>query len=593
MYACLTMCDIFQYTIMQSIPLSLVVAATTNPTKISSATIQSQWWMYRLRQQQQKLLQQQDSFLKQIQKSKNNTNQTIITSVVQIVETEYMDEYTGQWVSIPNGTYCLPKMSKSDDKRYDIQDPITKIVPQWTDAMTGRPVPSPSEYTLHPNQTWIGEWKIAVTTISQSGWEYSRRKKLPSSFLLGSSYNTTQGRRYQRRSSPLLQYTHRQRIWLRTLATNTSITTTTLRKPSGRKRKSKKHQSFLGRITENIQNDWNFKGFGITLVKSAVFRNAFGIAFRLPITWNFDFWDRHPILPALSSSIAIFLPQLCICLFLNLSLRIEYIQLALYYIAHIIPAIFTTILLAILRGLALAVSALLFPLTRKPLLLATISEQDNIQLNYVKGTNERWWALLPNQYHRPVRRYLQSDERIDVSWSFRWSLDRGYEFRTTCSHWYTIPIATLVEAMVPLLPLSSDKLTIYATTSIMKTMDWIPRHAAAVGWSFTGPVLQDRNGLFVTGSMLLSLSGLYFTEQPNRNRVGWKIKMNPIAIPVDKKNDNLLPQPPNHIRVVDKSKKIHRNRNDDETDVSSRAMNITTVTTSGINKATNTKVASS
>jgi uncharacterized membrane protein required for colicin V production len=491
----------------------------------------NQWWIYRLRQQQQKLLQQQERFLKQLRQSdsnrynqNSNNRTTITTSVVQIVETEYLDEYTGRWTALQNGTYC--SKSRSDDENDGKESPYKKedmiMVPQWTDAMTGEPVVAPSEYVLcndrNQNQTWVGEWKIAVTSSSQSGWEYSRRRGRPKQAQAPAVVNT------KRRMSPLLQYTHRQRIWLRTIATTTIDSGGTPQQQSikvskQKNKKKRRNTNLYVRMIEAIQEDWNFKGFGMTFVKSVLYRNAFGFAFRIPMTLHFKTWERYPALPNIGSSIAIFLPQLCICLFINLSFRVEYIQMGLYYISRIIPSLCTALLLLLLRGLALAVSALLYPLTRQPLLLANIQEYDD---NDINNRNALWDLLLPKYTALyQLRRHPESDERIDVTWSFRWSLDRGYEFRTTCSHFYAVPLATVIEAMIPILPMSENKLTIYSTTSIMKLMDWIPRHEAAIGCSFVGPAYHDKTGLFITANTLLSLSGIYFTKQP-KIRNGWK-----------------------------------------------------------------------
>ena len=231
-----------------TVKTSSATATKTNPTTATpTATRQrklqeqygNQWWLYRLRQQQQKLLQQQERFLQQLRQNNdrnaynpnNNNQRTITTSVIQIIETEYMDEYTGRWTALQNGTYCSKSTNtedENDDEYRYTDDGLMKhqrsrddviMVPQWTDAMTGEPVVAPSEYVLHNdshmNQTWVGEWKIAVTSSSQSGWEYSRRRLRRSKH----SSNT------KRRISPLLQYTHRQRIWLRTVATTTTTTT--------------------------------------------------------------------------------------------------------------------------------------------------------------------------------------------------------------------------------------------------------------------------------------------------------------------------------------------------------------------------------
>jgi hypothetical protein len=411
----------------------------------------------------------------------SNTTSVTSTSLIQIIESEYFDEKRGRWCANSNISETEDENILSEDVDTLFNDDSSSTPPQWTDAITGAIVPAPSEYELDANQDWVGEWNIAVTSKSSPhGWEYSRVH-----------------RRRRRHVSPLLRYTHRRRMWLRQVATTTKLQKS--------KRKSRKRPRFYSLVLKSIRDDWSFKGFGITLTKSAVFRKAFGVSFRLPLTLNFDTWERHPVLPHLSSSIAIFLPQLCLCLFLNLSIRIEYLQRALYYMAHVIPTLCTALLLLLLRGLALAVSALLYPLTRKPLLLATSNYGNG---KYWNRNNLVLSTLLASQQNAQRRRRLQSDERIDLTCAWRWSVERGYEFRVFFSHWYCVDLAALLQTTVPCLPAQLS-----TTASVIKIMDWLPQHTAAVGWSFTGPVHQDNKELMFTGSALLSLSGFYLTKE--------------------------------------------------------------------------------
>jgi hypothetical protein len=411
----------------------------------------------------------------------SNATSVTSTSLIQIIESEYFDENTGRW--------CANKSNISDADEENMlpeemstlsKDDSTSAPAQWTDAVTGALVAAPSDYALDANQEWLGEWNIAVTSKSSPhGWEYTR---VP--------------RRRRRPASPLLRYTHRRRRWLRPVVTTTPRS----------QRNRRKRPRFYTRALQTIRDDWSFKGFGLTVTKSAVFRNALGVAFRLPLTLNFATWERHPVLPNLSSSVAIFLPQLCLCLFLNLSIRMEYVQRALYFLAHIIPTLCTALFLLLLRGLALAVSALLYPLTRKPLLFATSSSHGNSK--YWTKNNLVLSTLLASQPNALRRRRLQSDERIDLTCAWRWSVERGYEFRVFFSHWYCVDLAALLQSAVTNLPAQLS-----TTASVIKIMDWIPQHAAAVGWCFTGPVNQDNQDLLFTASALLSLSGFFLTEK--------------------------------------------------------------------------------
>jgi len=71
-----------------------------------------------------------------------------------------------------------------------------------------------------------------------------------------------------------------------------------------------------------IRDQYNFKGFGWTFYKSFLFARSFGAAFRIPLSANFDFYDRHLAAPYISSSTYFGYPWV-VATFLNASIPKE------------------------------------------------------------------------------------------------------------------------------------------------------------------------------------------------------------------------------------------------------------------------------
>ena len=240
-----------------------------------------------------------------------------------------------------------------------------------------------------------------------------------------------------------------------------------------------------------IRDDFNFKGWGFSFYKSAVFKESFGAAVRLPLTINFDTWERHPALPSISLSVAAFYPGSA-TLSLNTSLRLEWIQWLFHQVYVAVPAVLWSVLLVLLRGLALAVSALLFPVTRKPLLLANTSgnSEDDRSNNNRSSPWKRLRQERP-QYSRTV------EERLGVSLSWRVSRGgvQGGEFRWSCWHYYAPVVSRLWERCLP---------------SQWVVPSWMARRSAAIGWSLSGPVKGTEEGVLIAPSGLMSFSGFYF-----------------------------------------------------------------------------------
>lgn len=389
----------------------------------------------------------------------------------------------------------------------------------WSDASTGEPAPSPTEFVLYKG-TWMSDWKIVTGTSTRDefGWDYKTMN-------------------HQRM---------RRRTWIRTYEIiveaehkNTAITTTRRRKMTllgpAVFSSSIRRPSGLRWINKTLRDSYNFKGFGMTFYKSLVFRNSFGVALRLPLTYHFTLFEEHPSLPSIGASLAIYHPWV-ICLFINTSVRIEVIQWAITTLIASIVYIFCWLLWTLmLRGFLVAGSAVLFPVTRR-------LYQPTFPLRRPDG----WQGP---DYSRSV------EERVGCAWSWRVSQARGYEYRVTYWHYFAYSLATLMKARnLKLIP------------------SWVVRRVAAIGTSVSAPILDEP---YMTANSLLSLSGIYFRKQKRDQRQSMLEETVKAALQADQDDgkqggleeeeedeSNIPAAPPQMVKVAPKSlspgSKVHR-----------------------------------
>jgi hypothetical protein len=494
----------------------------------------------------------------------NRTTGTTLTrtSIIQVIETEIR----------VNGTWKHPPSQSKTNFNGDADSVNNDIDVPWMDATTLEPVPPPMEHVLAPNQEWVGEWKILVQRQQQQqqqasryaqpfmspslmhGWYYSRRETpsrssdadvemstdAASSVVDTSRSSSFQGQRQGK--SPLLPYTHRRRIWLRTVATTTTTTTRSKGKSKSTKslsatsltrtdlrlksellnqkqqRPPQRHGYRHPGVLSKIRDDFNFKGLGVTCSKSLVFGDSFGLAMRLPLTLNFATWERYSSWPSIGSSIAIYgRHPWTIALLVHMSMRLEHVQcLSRYISATLVPTVVTGLLRILVHGWLLALSALLYPLTRQ----APTFPMD-------QGTEwHRLWT-----WPEPLRSRRDSEERLTVSFSWRWSwpdaasktsplmpfsrwLPTNHEFRTMYSHYLAIQLVTLWEALVvPAWTLWTTQVARpkrkHDSETSLSAPHWMSRHSAALGCTLSGPLRPSESGVLVTATSLLSLSGFY------------------------------------------------------------------------------------
>lgn len=301
---------------------------------------------------------------------------------------------------------------------------------RWTDT-DGEIAPSPDQWKGYD---WTSDWKIVTSPQrDEFGWEYEFQSRMPI----------------------------RRRVWLRTYNAGTAI-----------RRKKKGKRSNVSKVVQLVMDDFNFKGFGFTFYKSLVFLKSFGVAFRIPGVTNFNTWESHPSMPNFATSIAYYTPGTFV-LFLNASVRYEWLQWVLTNtVSTIVYAAAWLVWTLLIRGLITAGSALLFPITRQ------------LWLNPQLPLSSPDWRI-PPAFSRAV------EERLGCSWSWRVSLERGYEYRVSYWHYFAPTLVGLLRGWkgVPA---------------------FLVRHAAAVGLSTSGPIPDEP---YITSAALFALSGFYFSSR--------------------------------------------------------------------------------
>lgn len=305
---------------------------------------------------------------------------------------------------------------------------------RWSD-LKGR-VSEPPPTIEPPNgYQFEGDWKIVTSNNRDSlGWEYVWAKDNPAM---------------------------RRRLWLRTIVPIPV-------QPS---------QSIVASLKEH----WNFKGFGVSVYKSLLFARSVGVAFRLPILYNLDWWERHPGLPSLSTAVSCYFPPMAIYM-ISGSLNVDFVAWLLGRSSRIALYGLCVVLLSICRLMFLPVALLLYP-SRKKLVLPVFP--------------------LPQIPTTPAVYSLTISQRLGMTVSWRVSRDRGYEFRTSYWYQYLPTMLHLFELFHRNRQLSDTKMT-----------NWLRRKTASMGVSCGGP-LPMHPGYFLTACM--TMSGFHF-RNPLKNR---------------------------------------------------------------------------
>lgn len=305
---------------------------------------------------------------------------------------------------------------------------------RWTNER-GQSCSSPSELQAPAGFEFEGEWKIVVTSGDSMGWEYQFQYLRPPK---------------------------RRRIWLRSLRQQPQIIV-----------KPRQPSKSLTKTLARIRDDYNFKGFGLSFYKSLVFPSSFGLALRLPLTMNFDWWDRHPELPSVSSGLVFYFPW-TIAAYLETSLHVEWIKWVLKSVLGVISKLAVLVIYQlVLPFVWLVSSTIFFPLRTK---LPPLPTPPNI-------------AIAKPRYNPEM------SERIGCSVSYRWSKLRGFESRFNYWHVYLPTLMVYQKLLNTKLPLDSE---------------WWQKHFGSIGLSSVYPLPFPPH---FSCSALLSLSGLYLKKR--------------------------------------------------------------------------------
>jgi hypothetical protein len=306
---------------------------------------------------------------------------------------------------------------------------------RWSD-LKGRPSNPPPSIEPPQGYQFEGDWKIVTSSNRDSlGWEYVWSEK---------------------------KTARRRRLWLRTIMEHLPPTCS---EPT----------SLLASLSDN----WNFKGFGISVYKSLLSARSIGIALRLPILSNFDWWERHPALPSLSTTITGYFPWALI-FGVSGSLNVDFIAWALGRSFRYALVGLSAAMLALCRLLFLPISVLLFPVYRRLVLPS--------------------FPLPPVPTIPPVYS-LSIQQRIGMTISWRISQERGYEFRL--SYWFTYLPTILYFLEI----ISRNK---QATET--RLTNWLRRKTGSIGIDTGGPTPVQPHYFL---SAALSLSGFYFRKLPS------------------------------------------------------------------------------
>ena len=362
----------------------------------------------------------------------------VVSDVLQITETEMWDG--GKW--------------KSGESRWTQQienDPSN--IGSAASIKHGHPCASPDKQEPPEGYTFEGEWKIVTGGSSRDsyGWEYTVAHPFPV----------------------------RQRVWLRNLVQEEpkpKKEILKIRKKSVKKRKRLK----MPRWIQAISDDFNFKGFGLSFYKSLVFPQSFGVAFRIPLTYNFGRWETMRGLPSLSSSIGLYFPGTAM-ISISTSVRLEALKWASARVTEVTFYLLLALIWTFVRGIVLAASAIAYPITRQ-------LYQPPIPMT------SPWAMRSAPSYSRIV------EERLGCSVSWRVSRSKGYEFRVSYWHYYA-------QTLTSLWPVVQGVASLLQRQEKAGMPEWWARRSSAVGLSTSGPIPDPP---FVTSSLAMALSGYYF-----------------------------------------------------------------------------------
>jgi hypothetical protein len=237
-------------------------------------------------------------------------------------------------------------------------------------------------------------------------------------------------------------------------------------------KKHAKMSNILRKSLRRFVDDYNFKGYGISIYKSFIYPKSAGLAFRVPIFGNWNWWDSIPALPSINSMVRIDYPlKLSFCL--TFSIHIEAVKWAfLRVLAQLRDAIYR-IFYEFVRSQYLLVSILLYPFHGK-WLEPPLSPPSQ--------------TMVPKPLYK-----ADIQERLGMTAWWSWSLARGFYRRVSYWHMY-LPTLRVYQELL---------------RGTINVHPWLEKHAACFGLDTACPNPIPPH-VFFTG--VLSLSGLFLQK---------------------------------------------------------------------------------
>lgn len=445
------------------------------------------------------------------------------SQVIQIYENEYFDTKRKEWI----GGSPLISQSPSDSISYD-SSPNTnsyKQLPRWT-AMTtdGNNVIAmvpPSEIIAPSGYNFTSDWKIdlAGDVRDEFGWEYFMEYATGGSDIdmhtsTSNGNSIAIGRRRRRWLRQVDRIDVNEREPLHGINSNNSTSTAQAKKSRKHKTSFQPQPSFIqpGRkaqlkrpkmpadlaesnpILKALISSFNFQGYGVTIIKSLIHSSSCGISWRLPLTPHFSFFDSRPYLPYVSTSLGLYYPQFNGACYLNASVCTEWIKNVLLSIIDWLKWSCNVLMLFTIGFWNTYIKNYYQKLQQQYMLSKALSkdaqgpfserskshsydgESNTVREDrYVQRHQVRKSVLsMPSLPKRRITVYSSDvSERIGFSCSWHYTVDSGFEFRTS---WWYLYLPT-VQYMMLVIASTLDKTnSFYQSYQMNKRQATLNRH---------------------------------------------------------------------------------------------------------------------
>jgi hypothetical protein len=343
--------------------------------------------------------------------SKSATTTTRDSDVLKIIEREVWDETSKSW-----------KVLRDEERWSNEQNQACR---------------SPNEAQPPGNWDFDGDWKIVVHESDAMGWEYS----------------------FQYLGSPT-----RKRVWLRSLKAKPLPVVYS---------SSKRTRGLISRALADMRDGYNFKGLSCRVYKSLLSLESFGVGVSLPLSTNFNFFDRNPSLPSVSTTFGFYFPW-TVSAALSASVHVEWVRWflknVLFFIPRLLLLLFYRFALPTLWAVA---TAALLPLGIR---LPRIPEAPVMEISKPR-------------YNSDI------SERLGCSLSYRWSKEYGFEWRF--NYWHSfLPTFALIRKLL----------------GTERSAGWFDKHFASMGLSTSCPQPTPPH---YSCAACLGFSGLYLKNPTN------------------------------------------------------------------------------